>query len=163
MNMSSKISLSTYAPLIIIFLIILIFALLNGWHHGFTITFFMADIMGAFFIIFGFFKVLRLREFAQAFMAYDLIAQRIPLYAYVYPFIELGLGVCYLLRIYMSWINPISFILMAVGALGVRLGLRSKKEFQCACLGTFFNLPLTTVSLIENEFMAGMALLMLLI
>jgi hypothetical protein len=44
------------------------------------------------------------------------------------------------------------------GAVGV---LMRKQTVQCACLGTGFNLPMSTVTIVENGAMALMAVWML--
>src|SRR5438309_96600 len=58
----------------------------------------MLDFMGIFFLIFGSFKLINLKNFAEAYTKYDLIAQRSRIYALAYPFIEVALGVGYILR-----------------------------------------------------------------
>jgi LSD1 subclass zinc finger protein len=45
---------------------------------------------------------------------------------------------------------------------GVLLALRGRKSIRCACLGAVLNLPMTTVTLIEDVSMAVMAGAMLL-
>ncbi|OYW82093.1 MAG: heavy metal transporter, partial [Sphingobacteriia bacterium 32-37-4] len=39
----------------------------------------------------------------------------------------------------------------------------NKKKIQCACLGDVFNLPMSTVTIIEDALMIGMSAVMLLI
>jgi hypothetical protein len=51
---------------------------------------------------------------------------------------------------------------MLLGAAGVLNALRQKKQLRCACLGTALNLPMTTVTLVEDLAMAAMAGAMLL-
>jgi hypothetical protein len=46
---------------------------------------------------------------------------------------------------------------MGVSTIGVIESLRAKRKFQCACLGTVFNLPMSTITLIEDLLMVGMA------
>jgi hypothetical protein len=50
----------------------------------------------AFFIVFSYFKVLNIRGFADSYRTYEIVANGFPAYGYLYPFIELTLGVCYL-------------------------------------------------------------------
>jgi hypothetical protein len=33
----------------------------------------------------------------------------------------------------------------------------AKRKFQCACLGAVFNLPMSTITLVEDLLMVGMA------
>ena len=52
----------------------------------------MSNIMGTIFIIFGVLKIVNLPKFVEIFSKYDIISQKIPGYAYIYPFIEIALG-----------------------------------------------------------------------
>jgi hypothetical protein len=122
---------------------------------------FMPNFMAGFFLVFSFFKLLDLAGFAQSYRMYDLLAKKIPAYGYIYPFIELGLGTAYLLGYRPMLINTITLIVMTFSSIGVILAVMNKQKIRCACLGTGFNLPMTTVTIIEDLLMAGMALWML--
>lgn len=157
-------TIKDFLPLIIIFSIIIIFtiakaSITNIW----SLYSLMNDFMGAFFLIFGFFKIINLKNFAQAYAMYDLIAKRSRIYSLIYPFIELILGIGYLLRLYPIFINCFTFILMIISALGVAYELSKGKHIMCACLGTVFKIPMTYVTLFEDLLMALMALIMLVI
>lgn len=133
--------------------------IIRDWHlHDI-----MADFMGLFFITFGAFKLINYKAFIEAYQTYDIVAKKSKLYAMAYPFIEIGLGIAYLARFLLVPVNIITLVLMIIGSIGVLLALFKKQEFQCACLGTIINLPLTYITLIEDLAMAAMALIMLLI
>jgi copper chaperone CopZ len=123
----------------------------------------MTNFMGGFFLIFSFFKLLDLAGFADAYRTYDLLAQRVPVWGTLYPFVELGLGMAYLLRIAPMAVNLLTLVLMLVGTAGVWTALQKKQKLRCACLGTALNLPMTTVTLVEDAGMAAMAIAMLVI
>lgn len=53
----------------------------------------------------------------------------------------------------------LTFVVMIVGTVGVWNALGRK--IQCVCIGTFFSLPLTKVTVVENLFMACMAIVMI--
>jgi hypothetical protein len=55
----------------------------------------------------------------------------------------------------------ITLIVMLFSSIGVILAVTNKQKIRCACLGTGFNLPMTTVTIIEDLLMAAMAALML--
>src|ERR1700722_18931896 len=93
--------------------------------------------MAGFFLLFSFFKFLNLQGFAKAYQTYDLIAKKFPFWGYLYPGIELVLGIGYLLQVCPLTINLISLIIMGISSLGVLIALTKKKSIQCACLGTF--------------------------
>lgn len=122
----------------------------------------MTNFMGGFFVIFSFFKLLDLSGFAMAFRSYDPITKLWPGYAYVYPFVELGLGIAFLCSFQLFWVNLITLVVIGIGTIGVAQKVLSKERIQCACLGTVFNLPMTKVTLTENSIMIVMALAMLL-
>lgn len=44
---------------------------------------------------------------------------------------------------------------------GVANSLVNRRKVKCACLGSVFNLPMSTVTLIEDAGMAAMAAIML--
>jgi hypothetical protein len=50
---------------------------------------------------------------------------------------------------------------MAVGSVGVVQSLVNRRRIRCACLGAVFNLPMSTVTLLEDGAMAAMAVAML--
>ncbi len=122
----------------------------------------MLDFMGLFFVVFSFFKLLNLGGFAKAYQAYDVIAAKFPVWGFIYPFVELGLGVCYLMSFMLLPANIVTIVLMSVGTAGVVLALRKGQVIQCACIGSVFNLPMSVVTVIENALMAFMALAMVL-
>ncbi|MFN7020017.1 MAG: heavy-metal-associated domain-containing protein [Phycisphaerales bacterium] len=117
----------------------------------------MLDFMAGFFLVFSFFKLLDLRGFADAYQSYDILAQRSRAYAFVYPFLELALGVGYLLRWQLTAVNAATLALMLIGAIGVLRAVLDKRRIRCAFLGTALNLPMTTVTLVEDLGMALMA------
>jgi hypothetical protein len=154
-------SMRNFIPLIVIFSVIIAFVVIKQWYQGYQFHAAMYDFMAAFFIIFGGFKIINLQGFAQAYSIYDIIAQRIPLYAYIYPFLELGLGFLYITRVFLFYANIVTIILMTISAVGVALELRKKRTIICACLGVVFKIPMTYVTLLEDVLMAIMAMLML--
>jgi copper chaperone CopZ len=155
-------SLTTYKPLILVFAYLLGVCLLVEFTHGhFNLHRFMPNFMAGFFLVFSFFKLLDITGFANSYAMYDVLAKRVPKYGYVYPFIELGLGVAYLFAYKPILINSITLIVMAFSSVGVISAVLSKQKIKCACLGTGFNLPMSTVTIIEDVLMAGMAAWML--
>lgn len=129
--------------------------------HSFMPTF-MLDFMAGFFLVFSFFKLLDLRGFASSYAMYDLLAMRVRPWGFVYPFVELALGIMFLVRFQIPAANIATLALMLLGAAGVLNALRQKKQLRCACLGTALKLPMTTVTLVEDLAMAAMAGAMLL-
>ena len=67
------------------------------------------------------------------------------------------LGLAYLTNIAPAATNIATAIIMAVGLAGIIRAVVSKQSIRCACLGTGFNIPMSTVTIIENFVMLVMA------
>jgi copper chaperone CopZ len=157
-----KKSLKTYLPVFLIFGYITIVTLLIQFARGsFNPENWMEDFMAGFFLVFSFFKMLDVPGFAASYRSYDIVAKRFSAYGYIYPFIELSLGILYLTHYNPILTNSVTFAVMTVSTIGVVQSLVRKTKFQCACLGTVFNLPMSTVTLIEDILMVVMSGFML--
>jgi copper chaperone CopZ len=121
----------------------------------------MLDFMGLFYLVFSFFKFLDYKGFKPSFAIYDPIAKAIPVYGYAYPFIELLLGIGFLLRFEVNVLLYITLIILGATTIGVMRSLLNKKAIQCACLGTALKLPMTEATFIENAVMLAMTIYML--
>jgi hypothetical protein len=117
----------------------------------------MARFMAGFFLVFSFFKFLNLSAFADAYSSYDIVAARWRGYGYVYPFIELGLGIAYLTHVAPLTTNLVTLVVMGVSTVGVVNTLAARRKVRCACLGTVFNLPMSYVTVVEDVLMLVMA------
>lgn len=158
-------SQNSYWPLAVIIgmitLVTMILSYQNYLNGNFMLDSAMSVFMAGFFLVFSSFKFMDVKGFAQGYSTYDLLAQKVYNYGFIYPFLELGLGLAYLTGNNNFYINLFTFILMGFSGLGVLNSMLKKRKFQCACLGTFLKVPLTKVTLIEDFGMALMALLML--
>lgn len=148
-------------PLFLVFSYLIGLVFISQYDQGWNVMKAMQTFMGGFFIAFSFFKFLDLKGFAYSFSSYDSIAKRWLGYGYLYPFIELILGIAYLTGTSLTLINALTLIVISSGTIGVAKALWQKNDIQCACLGTVFNLPMTQVTLIENSVMIVMAAVML--
>ena len=150
-------------PLIIIFAFIILFSVIASWQRQvFSYQSIMLDFMAGFFLVFGGFKLIKLSAFAEAYAMYDVIAKRVRAYGYIYPFIEIALGLAFLLRYEILAVAWITLGLMLINSLGAYNGIRDKKVLMCACLGSVFTLPMSYVSLGEDLLMVLMALAIIL-
>ncbi len=156
---AKKSILKIYKPLITVFAFILLTSLAHQFSLGkFDAHLLMNHMMAGFFIGFSFFKFLDLKEFSESFSSYDPIAQRWLFYGYTYPFIELALGLLFISGKQLRLANAGTIIVLFVTTYGVYKRLQTKSQFQCACLGTTFKLPLSNVTIAENVAMIVMAL-----
>jgi copper chaperone CopZ len=151
---------TTFKPLVIIGLyLVLVSSLIS--YPDFNMHLWMRTFMASFFLLFSFFKMLDLKSFASTYKMYDLPARYLPGYAYVYPFVELALGIMYALNALPQYTNIATVVVMGMSSIGVIQSVLDKKKIRCACLGSVFNLPMTTVTIFEDVLMVGMAVWML--
>ena len=153
---------ATYKPLLTVFAYITGISLLAAWQNGTLNSMqFMQFFMAGFFLAFSFFKMLDIAGFADSYSGYDLLAKRWRGYGYIYPFIELALGIAYLIDFQPYATNIATIVVMGFSTIGVVQSVLNKQKIRCACLGTGFNLPMTTVTIIEDLLMVAMAAVML--
>lgn len=155
--------ISQFLPLIAIFAIILLFTLGSFVLSDYDFTVLPRMFMAGFFLVFGIFKVVRLKGFAKAYQEYDIIAKRSKSYSFTYPFLEIGLGLMYLLNWQILAALIITIPLMLVSSIGVYQKLAKREKIICACLGVVFKIPMTWVTLIEDILMIIMAIVMIIL
>jgi copper chaperone CopZ len=159
---SPKKWIMTYQPLLIILAYIIVVSLLIEVQYGaFSPERWMMHFMAGFFLVFSFFKMLNIKAFASSYAMYDLLAMRSKAYGFIYPFIESALGLAYLLGLAPQITNTATLVIMGFSSLGVIRAVMNKQKIRCACLGTVFELPMSTITIIEDLLMAGMAAWML--
>lgn len=147
-----------YYPIFLIFAYLSGITLLVQYHHAtWNLSAWMSDFMAGFFLIFSAFKLFDLKGFASGYASYDLLAKRFPVYGFIYPFLELGLGLAYLTQFMPLFTNSATLILMGFSTLGVLHSLSKKQTLRCACLGTVLNVPISSITVIEDLLMVVMA------
>ncbi|WP_025141712.1 heavy-metal-associated domain-containing protein [Pedobacter jeongneungensis] len=154
----------TYKPILLIFGYVTAISLLVSWQNN-AINFmaFMRIFMAGFFLTFSFFKMLNLKAFAESYAMYDIVAKKFSAWGYIYAFIELGLGLSFALNLSPVIVNWVTLIVMTISILGVLESVLNKKKIQCACLGAVFNLPMSTVTIVEDAIMIAMSAAMLIL
>jgi hypothetical protein len=124
-----------------------------------TISYFMSG----FFLTFATFKLMDLKGFAEGYSTYDLLAKKLPIYGYIYPFIELAFGLSMILAPTSVVILCTEIFVMMFSGIGVAIQMAKREPFMCACLGTFLKVPLTYVTLVEDFGMMALGMIMLII
>ena len=122
---------------------------------------FMRIFMAGFFLTFSFFKMLNLKAFAESYAMYDIVAKKFSAWGYIYAFIELGLGLSFALNLSPVIVNWVTLIDMIISIFGVLESVLNKKKIECACLCAVFNLPMSTVTIVEDAIMIAMSAAML--
>lgn len=123
---------------------------------------YMLLFMGLVFLILSGLKLIDIKGFASIFRTYDILAKHSPFYAYIYPFIELVLALCFLFKFLLLFASIITILIMTIGSISIAKKLLSKEKESCACLGAKVNVPLTRFTLVEDIIMAVMAIIILL-
>lgn len=149
---------ATYKPLLLIFGYIAAIATITAIHQD-TFHWMQAmDVfMAGFFLTFSFFKMLDLKGFAESYSMYDIVARRIKAWGYIYPFIELALGIAFAFNFQPLFTNIVTLVVMGVSIIGVLQSVLNKRTIKCACLGSVFNLPMSTVTVVEDGLMILMS------
>ena len=154
----------TYAPVIAVFAVTALMALAASrvaTGQAFTpqaLQWFIAFSM----CVLGILKLRDVETFATMFLGYDLLAQRWPPYAWLYPFIEVGAGVLMIAGVLTGLAAPAALFIGTVGAVSVLKAVYvDRRDLKCACVGGDSNVPLGAISLIENLMMVVMAIWML--
>jgi len=154
--------IQTYKPLLLIVFFLLLTSLLAQFpFDAFSGKLWMRHFMAGFFIVFSFFKFLNLTGFVNSYAMYDVVASKWRGWGFVYPFVELGLGLMYLTNVFPTFTNIATIIILGVSSIGVIQSNLNKRKIKCACLGDIFNLPMSTVTIVEDVAMVLMAVGML--
>lgn len=128
-----------------------------------TMTF-MRWYMGIFMFTFAAIKLLDYKRFVFTFSTYDFVAKRVKAYAYVYPFILLGLAGMYLIDILPYFRNITTLIVASVASIGVIQDVYvQRNQLSCGILGRVVKMPFTTMSLIECAALVGLSVLSLIL
>ena len=142
-----------FSILIIIFIISYFFTKLNKLDNENIEQDLLKNYMGFLLIIFGFLKLYDLKKFTEIFSKYDLISKNIKIYAFLYPFIKIFLGLLMLKNIKLRVVNFITLFLVIISIISVSLSLKNGIQLRCGCIGTLFDIPLSYITISENILM----------
>jgi copper chaperone CopZ len=153
---------STYKPILLIFGYITSISIIAATYQGqFDWMQAMNIFMAGFFLTFSFFKMLDLNGFAESYRMYDIVAKKVKAWGFMYAFVELALGIAYATNFGPLITNILTLVVMTISIIGVLQSVFNKRKIQCACLGAVFNLPMSTVTIIEDALMIAMSVIML--
>ncbi len=146
--------LKLYTPIIALFSVALLLSLAT------QSTF--AAFMGYSLVLLATLKLMDLSAFAKNFLKYDKISQAVPPYSYVYPFLELFVGLMFLSKGLPLVSSIIAILIGLSGAISIFQSVYiNKKILNCACTGGNSKVPLGIVSITENLMMVFMGSLLL--
>jgi hypothetical protein len=156
--MGNKFKFTDYTSLIIALLVVSLLTYISVFNFAQD---FMAALMGWFFLIFGLAKVLSLPSFVVAFQRYDLLAMRSKIYAFAFPFLEIGAGLAYLYSWNIVAVSAIALPLLLITSWSMFIKIYRNEAVPCACLGTIFKVPMSWLTLGEDLFMVAMVAMFL--
>ncbi len=153
---------ATYRPLLtIVGLVVVVSVLAQApFASSFDGMLWMRHFMAGFFTVLAGFKLLDIQGFSDSYAMYDVLAKRWNGWGKVYPFAELGLGLAYLTNFAPYFTNVATLVILGISSVGVIQSVLQRRTIQCACLGAGFNLPMSTVTIIEDLGMVAMAAVM---
>ena len=117
----------------------------------------MRHTMGGILIVFGFLKIVNLRGFVKIFSKYDIFSRHFEPWGYVYPFLEIYLGILLLKGNNLSRVYKVIIAIMSISIVSVLESLRRGVQLRCGCIGSIFHIPLSYVTLSENVVMIIMS------
>ena len=112
--------LRAYFPLLLIAAYILGTTFISNFYDGEVHWLkWMNQFMAGFFLVFSAFKLLNIKGFAEGYATYDWLARKWYFYGFIYPFLELSLGVLYLGAWLPNTTRIATVIIMGFSSLGV--------------------------------------------
>jgi hypothetical protein len=156
---AAKVGVLSYWPIATIYVVSALVSLYSVQFHIYPD--YMSHLMGWVLVFFGIIKLSDVVGFAEGFAKYDPLAKRSIVYAQVYPFLEITLGILFILQLLILPATLVTLFIYSASLYGALQSLLKKEELHCVCLGTYFKLPLSTVTIIEAVFMIGMCIWML--
>ena len=147
-----------YRLLIVAIAVAIMFATIATLTTGYTdLHVLMQYLMAGYFLVFGIMQTISLKKSAKMLQQYDTIAKHIPVYGYVYPPLQIALGVAYLLWISPIIVNTIAAAVLFFTLIGIINVIESKDKVRCGCLGDTMKVSVGWVTLVENAVMFAMA------
>jgi hypothetical protein len=152
-------SVWSYWPIAGIYVIATLISLYSVQFHAYPD--YMSHLMGWVLAFFGVIKLSDVVGFAGGFAKYDPLAKRSIVYTQVYPFLEVTLGILFILQVLILPATLITLFIYSASLFGALQSMMKKETLHCVCLGTYFKLPLSTITIIEAVFMIVMCIWML--
>lgn len=144
-----------YFPLVALVFVSVVMA--EVLHLSFELPF-MSLFMGFLLVNFALVKLFDIDAFVDRFSKYDIISSRTRIYGYLFPLIELGIGLAYLGHYQPMLTSWVMLIVGIVSVTGILTQFKKREALSCVCIGSIGNIPLCVVTVIENALMIGLAL-----
>lgn len=122
---------------------------------------YMKYILGTVLIMLALLKIVDWKIFAERYRTYDVIAKKIPLYAYLYPITELILGCMYFIVREPYLIATLTLLLVLMNFFSLLKRFETHQSFQITTPGMLIPIALPVFSLIEDVLTIGLTLIVL--
>lgn len=137
------------------FIAVMVFIFLTATLMSTLISFRWLDwlrwFIGATMLLFGGCKLISSESFLDVFPRYNALANRFSWYAFVYPIVEVVLGICFILDIAPSFRAWIVLFMAASSLASMVVNLLAKgPTSKTTWLGTLLKLPMSTAMLFED-------------
>lgn len=106
-------------------------------------------------------KFMDMKKFADGYEMYDVIASNFRVYGYIYPFIELELGLGFMAFTANSYVTLIALPLLTISFFGAATAIYEGTDTKHASYKTILNIPLPILNLAINSLAIFMSLLLL--
>lgn len=117
--------------------------------------------VGSMLLVFGGCKLISMDSFLQVFPRYDPLAAKFSWYSYVYPMVEVLLGMFYILNMFAGLRYVVTFIMVSFGLIGMVINLNIQgPSTHNTWLGNTFKLPMSTAILFEDTILAVLTLIL---
>ena len=149
-------------PLFVAYVVIIALSLLvSSLTHSMDLMSLMDKFMGIAFLVFALLKIINLNDFIFDFKKYDFLAKRFPIYATLYPFVELLLGTWFLAYGSNLIILTIGLFLVLFNLVSLYGTFKKGENVLCVCLGKSMAFPFDKWLILENLFMLFMMIYMI--
>lgn len=153
--------LSRYAPILALIAVSLVAALAIAIGFGGAVGMTFHAFMGFFLCFSAVSKFIDLPGFAEGFSRFDLFATRWRGYGFLFPFLELGLGLGY-----FSFVTPARFyvataLVFTFALAGVLSARHRGVDIATSGLGSGLRAPLGVVILVESGLMTVLAMVLM--
>lgn len=117
----------------------------------FSVTDWIRWYVGGSMLVFGGFKLISLDSYSEVIPQYDPLAARYSWYSFVFPIIEVALGMFYILDVLPSVRYIITFIIFGFSLYGMYTNLQRRGPSRDnTWLGNIFLIPMSTAILAED-------------
>lgn len=142
--------ISKYLPIFYVYIFSLLISLNIVFFYDLNMRSLYLYFLGFFSLTFGILKIYNFRVYVQSVLEYDFIAQKVKLYAYLFPVFEIIFGILFILQKEYLFVEYLCISLFLLNIVVIANALEKRKNFACACMGGLFDLPLSYVSILES-------------